>query len=231
MADSHTHAETSEGLHYITALAYYSRARFILNLLPLLQQATALRRVITVFAAGKEGPIDTTDIQGWKVPLLAQRGHATSLVTLSLEALAKKAPEVTFIHNFPGAVKSNIARDTKGAAMFVLKAVFAVLSPFVSMAIEECGERHLFLATSAKYPAGGTAGDKIACVPVPDGVAVARGTGGESGSGVYSVDQNGESAGPKVEQLLAKFRAEGLVEKLWEEMEGEFGRIVRQGDK
>ena len=130
----------------------YSRNRFIINLLPLLGQATGLRRVITAFAAGKEGPINVNDFQGWKVPALSVRGHASSLVTLSLEALAKKAPDVTFIHDFPGPVKSNFLRGGQGAAIFVLNGVFKVLSPMMTFySNQECGERHLFLATSARY--------------------------------------------------------------------------------
>jgi hypothetical protein len=49
---------------------YYCRTRFIINLLPLLQQATSLRRVVTVFAGGKEGQIYPNDFQGWKVPMM-----------------------------------------------------------------------------------------------------------------------------------------------------------------
>ncbi|KAI4134253.1 MAG: hypothetical protein LQ347_001687 [Umbilicaria vellea] len=221
------HTETAEGLHYASALVTYSRTRFIVNLLPLLQQATALRRVITVLAAGKEGPVDTSDFQGRKVPMLAQRGHGTSLVTLSLEALAKKAPDVTFIHNFPGQVKTNLARSGDGAAIFILRMVSKVIGPLITsyMPNEECGERHVFLATSAKYPSG-TNGRTSSGVPLASGVAVARGTNGISGSGVYSVDWEGESSGPQVEELLAKFRKEGLVEKVWEDTEEEFKRIT-----
>lgn len=220
-------AETSEGLHYAAALVTYSRTRFIVNLLPLLQGATALRRVITVFIAGKEGPVDTNDFQGWKVPMRAQRGHGSSLVTLSLEALAKKAPDVTFIHNFPGHVKSNLARSGDGAAIFVLRAYSKILGPLLTtyMPNEECGERHVFLATSAKYPAGAH-GNAASGVPLASGVAVARGTNGTSGSGVYSVDWEGESTGPKVEELLAKLRKEGVVEKIWGNTEEEFKRIT-----
>lgn len=89
---------------------------------------------------------------------------------------------------------------------------------------EECGECHVFLATSAKYPAG-TNGSTSSGVPLASGVAVARGTNGISGSGVYSVDWEGESSGPQVEELLAKFKKEGLVEKVWEDTE-EFKRIT-----
>jgi hypothetical protein len=110
MPDYSANTETPEGLHFAASLVVYSRNRFIVNLLPLLQNATALRRVVSVFAACKEGPVDTIDFQGRKVPMLSQRGHTSSLVTLSLEALAKKAPDVSFIHDFPGPVKSGIGR-------------------------------------------------------------------------------------------------------------------------
>jgi hypothetical protein len=144
---------------------------------------------------------------------------------LSLEALAKKAPDVSFIHDFPGPVKSGIARGTKGAAMSILKVVFMVIGPLIYIPNQESGERHLFLATSARYPAG-TVGDTAPGVPLAGGVAVARGTSGKSGSGVYSIDWDGESAGPKVEELLAKFRKEGMVEKVWKHVEEEFKRIT-----
>ena len=225
MSDHGAGTETLEGLELSAALVTYSRNRFILNLLPLLQQATALRRVVTVCAATKEGSIDTTDFQGWKVPALSLRGHVSSLVTLSLEALAKKAPDVSFVHDFPGPVKSGIGRGVKGAAMLILVAVFKIIGPFIYMPNQESGERHLFFATSARYPAG-KGGDEASGVPLAGGVAVARGTSGESGSGVYSVDQYGESAGPPVEELLAKFRKEGMVEKVWEQMEEEYERIT-----
>ena len=100
-----------------------------------------------------------------------------------------------------------------------------VIGPLFFMANQECGERHLFLATSAKYPAAKSE-DAALGVPLADGIAVARGTSGESGSGVYSVDEFGESSGPKVEELLAKFRKQGLVEELWDYTESEFKRIT-----
>lgn len=193
----------------------------------MLQQATGLRRVVTVFAGGKEGPIDTNDYQGWKVPLMSMRGHASSMVTLSLEAIAQKAPDVTFIHNFPGPVKTNLARGTKGVAMAVMRAIFKVIGPFVYLPNQEVGERHLFLATSARYPPSTASGVAVSSVvPLPEEVPVAKGTDGETGSGVYSIDWDGESAGPETVELLAKLRKQGLVEKLWEHTMGEFTRIT-----
>lgn len=153
----------------------------------------------------------------------AARGHLASMLTLSMESLAKRAPDVSFIHNFPGPVKSNIARD-KNVINFVMRNLFAVIGPFVNMPEEECGERHLFLATSARYPARDN-DNAATSTSLDNGVVVAQGTDGKESSGVYTPDAQGESAGPKVVALLAKLRDEGVVEKLWEHTETEFTRI------
>lgn len=193
-----------------------------MNLLPLLQQATALRRVVSVFAGTKEGPIYTNDFQARKeIPLLAQRGHLVSMVTLSLAALAKEAPDVSFIHDYPGAVKSGIGRGA-GVAMFMIRTVFTALGPLINIPITESGERHLFLATSAMYPAS-MGDDTTSGVSLASGLSTARGIGG--GSGVYTVDSAGQSAGPKVEDLLADFEKDGTADKLWKHTEEEFKRI------
>jgi len=192
--------------------------------MPLIQRATALRRVLSIFAGGKEGPIDLNNIQFSRVSNpFAARGHLAAMVTLSLEHLAKKTPEVSFVHNFPGPVKSRIARDNTVLTV-VMRCIFTVIGPLVNMPEEECGERHLFLATSARYPASQTE-DAVNMVRLEKGVSVAQGTGGEEGSGVYTPDAYGESAGPNVVTVLAKMRQEGVVEKLWEHTEAEFMRI------
>ncbi len=76
-------------------MSFYARIRFAVNLLPLLQKAQGLRRVVTVFAGTKEGKVDTADFQARHVPLLSQRGHLTSMMTLALEAMAETAPDVS----------------------------------------------------------------------------------------------------------------------------------------
>lgn len=160
------------------------------------------------------------DFQAWKVPMLSQRGHFSSVITLSLEALAKKAPDVSFIHEFPGSVKTNLARGGEGAAILVLKWVFKIIGPFINIPNQESGERHVFMATSARF----VGNDRAASgVPLEGGLAVASGI---SGSSAYSIDWNGQASGPKVEALLGKLRADGTVEKVWRHTEGEFKRIT-----
>lgn len=229
-------ADTEEGLNYPAAVAYYARLRFIVNLLPLLRNATGLRRVVTVFAGTKEGMINTDDFQGRNMSMLSPRGrgHFSSLTTLALEAVAQNAPNVSFIHNSPGFVKTNIGNDVKGLTVAVLRgiwnAIYPVIGPFFATPINEVGEREVFFATSARFPergetesdaAGATAG-----VPLPTGIAVARGTDGKSGSGVYSISNDAESAPPEVEQLLGNLRKDGITQKVWSHVEEEFARIT-----
>jgi hypothetical protein len=206
------------------ALAYYARTRFILNLLPLLRQAPSLRRVVTVLAAGHEGPIDADDFQSRNVPLRNVRGHNVSMTDLMLEHMATLAPEVSFVHDYPGPVKSGFGRETNSVLMKVAITIFKIVGPLVYVPIRESGERHLFFATSARYPPW--SGVEAVGVPASGEGAVSGGTNGELGSGVYAVNWDGESAKPKSLQVLATMRNEGMVEQLWQHTMAEFKRVT-----
>ena len=106
--------ETSEHIHLLTALAYYSRYRFTTNLLPLIKRGSKLRRVVTIGKGGFEGQLDPSDFPASRVPLRAIRGHICTLVSLGLESVAKMAPEVSFIHGDPGAVKTSLLDRMEG---------------------------------------------------------------------------------------------------------------------
>ncbi|KAK4446009.1 hypothetical protein QBC34DRAFT_441211 [Podospora aff. communis PSN243] len=216
---------TAEGLDYGAAVSYYSRVRFIVNLLPLLQRAPSLRRVVTVLAGTKEGEINFDDFSGASLPMTQLRGHLGSMTTLALESIALEAPDVSFVHSFPGSVKTNLGSDIKSAPMMVFRALYKVLGPFINIPYAEAGERQLFIATSARYPpklgAGSTAG-----VPTTSGTTSSAGSNGELGSGVYSVNYDGESAPPKVGELLMRLRADDVVRKLWLHTEEVFTRIT-----
>lgn len=79
-----------------------------------------------------------------------------------------------------------------------------------------------FFATSARFKA--KEGIENA-VPLGDGIMAARGIDGIQGSGVYSSDQMNESADAAVEQLLEKYKSEGMMDKLWAIFEEEYERI------
>jgi len=154
---------------------------------------------------------------------MAARGHLAAMVTLSLDHLAKVAPGVSFLHSFPGPVKSNIAREWT-VLDTVMRSIFFFVGPFIYIPKEECGERHCFMATSARYPAAQKANRAI-IAPLEKGISIARGIDGNEGSGVYIPDAHQEQAVPKVLDVLADMRKDGKVEKLWEHTETEFIRI------
>ncbi|EAW15013.1 uncharacterized protein ACLA_004270 [Aspergillus clavatus NRRL 1] len=214
-----TGTRTTENLHYFAALTYYSRIRFTLNLLPLIQTAPALRRVVTVFAGGKEGPIITDDFPGFNLSATAGRGHFASMLTLSFEVLAERAPEVSFVHDYPGFVKTDLARGTKGAGMAIVKGMFKAIGPFLYIPTEEVGERQVFFATSIRFPPA--SGDAKG-VPSEE-VGIATGTDGRKGSGVYSVHLDGET---KVQEALSALRESGSKDKMWKHTEDELIRVT-----
>lgn len=209
------------------ALAYYARTRFIVNLLPLLRQAPSLRRVVTVLAAGHEGPIHTNDFQSRNIPFTNVRGHSISMTDMMLEHVAQEAPEVSFVHDYPGPVKSGFGRETNSVLMRVAITIFKLVGPLFYIPTRESGERHLFFATSSRYPPRSSADSEGASgVPVPSGVSVAGGTDGEVGSGVYAVHWDGESVGPKPLKQLTKLRDENMVKQVWEHTAAEFKRVT-----
>ena len=174
----------------------------------------------------KEGTIDLDDLQGWKVKardMGKYRGHSGSVTTLILVHFAQQAPTVSFIHDFPGAVKSGIGRGTTGLVLVALT-LLKLLGPLIYIPRQESGERHLFFMTSVVYQAKEGVEE---AVPPGVGVGIARGIDGVEGSGVYSADEVNESAGIEVEELLERFKKEGLVEKIWAMIEKEYKRIAK----
>ncbi|KAA8652847.1 hypothetical protein EYZ11_003323 [Aspergillus tanneri] len=205
-------SETSEKLHLLASLNYYSRLRFMTRLLPLLTQAAFLRRVVTVGGGGLEGPLDSSDFSALRVPDEQLRGHLCTMITLGVEAVARSAPEVAFIHNYPGGVDTPLARRQQ----------YVAVSEAELMSPEESGERQLYLVTSARYaPLQGT--ESMLSV---NGAGRATGTTGEIGSGMYSVGWDGESTSSETLAFLAGLRETGIAEQVWEHTKGEFMRIT-----
>lgn len=216
-------AETSEKLTLFLSLSYYSRMRFIANLLPLLQAATpSISRVISVMAGTKEGPINPSDIAGKKVSMLKARGHLCSMTTLTMEAFAKSSPGVSFIHSYPGFVDTGLGRTMTGFTGGAMKVAFVFALPFLRkyyIPFEECGDRYTFLATSSRYAAG-EEGVKV------DGNETAVGSNGKIGSGVYTVDEKNESGDASVQAILEALRRNGVKDKVWQHVQDEFVRIT-----
>ncbi|CZT13236.1 uncharacterized protein RCO7_05279 [Rhynchosporium graminicola] len=221
--------KTSEGLLLLSALMLYSRARFIQNLLPIIKTAPALRRIITVAGGGREGRVYQDDYPARHLSLIKMRAHSIAVITLSIEALAKMAPEVSFIHDYPGTVRTPLIDHDLGIIGVVLRAWLFFFGWWICIPLEECGERHLFMATSARY-APKLSGKGADGVRVEEG-EIAEGSNGKLGSGVYSLSSDCESGSAASRKYLAEYRARGLVEDVWKQIDGEIRRIARNREE
>ncbi|KAL5339031.1 hypothetical protein BJX70DRAFT_364824 [Aspergillus crustosus] len=208
--------ETSEGIDYLFALRYYSRMRFIQNLLPLLETASP-SRVVSIYGGGFEFPINTSDLDlKHTFSLLNAYKHSITMTSLSMEHLAKSHPSVSFIHGYPGLVGTNIYTNSFPAPIstFYNYAMWPLMWPF-SVNLTESGERHLFHLSSARYPAmkqGGTGG-----VPLEAGEEVAKGITGGPGSGAYLLNWKGDVRSSA--KILEQYRKEGVSEEVWRHTE------------
>ncbi|RAL14076.1 NAD(P)-binding protein [Aspergillus homomorphus CBS 101889] len=212
--------KTSEGLDQKFSLHYYSRMRFAMQLLPLLKAAAeetpgALSRVVNVFSAGHEGPLDLDDLSLEKrYGLQACATHASTMTTLAMEHLARQHPETAFIHTFPGIVKTGLVSGFGPLVKPFVLALMALYSPWM-VPLAESGERHLYAATSPRFP------------PRNAGLEVAVGVDGVEGSGSYSLHWDGEPY-TKNTALLDRYRSEGVTKLVWEHTLDVFKNLRRQ---
>lgn len=210
-------SETSEGIDKITSIRHYARTLFILNLLPLLNAAPS-PRVITVIAGGLEGPIFPSDLE-FKDPKhysLGKVADATaSYVTLTMEQLQKRNPKISFIHAFPGLVRTNLFNTEHFG--FVVKflvnwIVFPTIGRFLWSSTEDAGDRFLYLASSPDFGAQEVNTD------------LAVGSNGQKGSGAYTVNEKAEAV--HNDAVLGPLRENGSDVKIWKHTLGELERVL-----
>ncbi|KAL4907240.1 hypothetical protein BDW74DRAFT_189752 [Aspergillus multicolor] len=209
--------ETPEGLDRLFSLRYYARMRLITNLLPLLTNTSNTNgtlghggRVISIYGGGFEYPIDTSDLALKKnFSLLNAYKHSITMTSLSMSYLSKTNPRVSFIHGFPGLVGTNIYSNSfPGPVAAVYNyGVWPLMWPF-SVNVQESGERHLFHATSERYPArdGGNGSGEVAV-----------GVDGVKGSGVYLLNWKGDVR--ETTNALKRYLADGTDERVWRHTE------------
>lgn len=204
--------ETEDGVDRKMCVNYYSRMRFVLNLMPLLQrasQANELARVLTVLAAGSEGDVRMDDLDlKHNFTLHACLAHCVIMSDFMVGEFSKRYPEVSFSHSYPGTVKTGIANELTGPIRLAVKVMYAVMTPWI-LNVQESGERHFFQITSQCYPSRqGAVG-----IPPPDGMSAFQGMDGQPGSGAYLLDWDGKSAGD--ESILSKYRAMDMGTIVW----------------
>lgn len=148
-----------------------------------------------------------------------------SMIDLALEALARQDPKVSFITDYPGAVRSGISREANSPLTWLVFSIVRIIGPLFYIPTKESGERHPYLATNARFPPRAddvTASD----LALTNRIKVALGTHGTEGSGVYSVDWSCETSGQKLLNRLAKLCADGVSQTPWEYTESEHRQIT-----
>jgi len=224
-------SESPEGLDRKFALNYYSRMRFVSNLLPLLRTSTttapSFSRVLSILSAGSERPINLNDLD-LKSSFSRQKcaNHSIVMQDFMMEEFASRDPAISFIHAFPGAVNTPITRELPVWLRVPIKLVTPLLNPFLTT-VEETGQRQLFIATSGMYPPA----KPVDGAPFSAGVAIAsgqsalRGSNGKIGSGGYIVNWNGDITGK--ESLLTEYRQKGVGKTVWEHTFGIFEKVEK----
>ena len=190
---------------------YYSRIRFTQQLLPLLQSASPqLARVVSVLAPGTESAIDLNNLDlTHHFSLRKAAAHTVTMTDFAFEELATKNPTVSFVHSYPGGVKTGFFKESGFAMRAIVQLAFTLFSPW-TLGIDESGERHLYVATSAAYPP--QTGDEKGGVEIEDG-KVKTGSAGETGSGAYFIGSDGELKAN--EKVLKELRGKDAGAKIW----------------
>ncbi|KAM5476269.1 hypothetical protein MauCBS54593_000954 [Microsporum audouinii] len=222
--------ETAEGLDRKFVLHFYARMRFITNLQPLLSAAAQdddnarLSRVVTVLdphaslRAGGSGSLNFADLSLKDTFSLSKcAAHASIMANCFIESMAQKYPHTSFVHSYPSGVATGLLRGLPFGGL--LSAVLpTLLKPFM-VPLEESGERHLFAATSNRFP------------PKADGDSVegpvALGSDETKGSGSYLLNWDGEVF--PANKKLSKIRTEDGVEKVLQHTNEVFKRVCDEG--
>jgi hypothetical protein len=223
--------ENPEGLDRKFTLNYYSRARFLTNLLPLLRTASStpphFSRTLSILGAGQERKIDFDDLE-LKSKFSGPRCATHSIVMNSFiaEEFATREPGTTFIHSYPSLVNTGSARELPWLARGVVHMLMPLMRPF-TVGADETGARQLFIATSGLYPPAKPVGSSAlsAGLAVPKGLSVLKGADGKVGSGGYLVSWNGEITGNQ--SILKPYHEKGVGKIVWEHTLGIFDRVEK----
>ena len=131
------------------------------------------------------------------------------MTDFTFEEFAKINPSVSFVHTFPGGVKTGFAKETGFAIRAASNLALILGSPWMTP-IGESGERHLYTATSARYPAKNGTEAGVNAI----GEQVIKGSTGEAGSGAYLIGSGNEFRAN--EKVLEELRSKDAGPKILE---------------
>ncbi|KAI5462034.1 hypothetical protein BGZ63DRAFT_354472 [Mariannaea sp. PMI_226] len=214
--------ETSEGLEPSMTTRYYSRARTIQLLIPLLNQSLN-PHVVNILAGGQEGPLVEDDLdlaQPGNFSFVRSSVHSATMLTLTLERFASENPKISFVHAFPGLTSTpTLTRGSSGLVGIIMRWIVSpVLNALFAYSVDDVGAKALFYATNARYSVTETA---ALCTPLPDGISKAKPTV----RGVYLVGEKGDPADN--EEVLQDLRTQ-VGDKVWKHTSEIFDRVTQE---
>ncbi|PBK80194.1 NAD(P)-binding protein [Armillaria gallica] len=139
--------EMAEGIDKLLGLRYYSRFKYIYELLPLLRNAKEAGEdasVLSVLASGMGRAIDVNDLglkhsyQAYKATLVSG-----SYNDIMVEEFAKRNPEIAFSHIYPGLVNTPGTRPTHWP-LRLFSPLISLLVWLAAISPEESAEYMLF---------------------------------------------------------------------------------------
>jgi hypothetical protein len=204
---------TPEGLDSFISTTYYSRIRFIMQMLPLLTASPLAGRVVSVYAGSFEDGTKPGEMPiGCPPPATygvnSVRKHSSFMKTFVFEELAEKhAGQLSLTHIYPGLVEGPGFYSPDMPSWF--RVVWRLLRPLAWLYMtspEDCGQVMLYMATPS-FPAKGAA--------TPGGLNVARSTKSELGGGAYSLGQRADDYNEK-RVSYDKVRKDDTSSIVWE---------------
>lgn len=165
---------------------------------------------MSVLAAGEESntlELDNLDLkQGFTIRKAAV--HATTMTSFAFEEAAKKHAATSFVHAYPGGVKTGFFKESGAMVRLGSKLIMTLISPWMTD-ITESGERHLYAATSGVYPSREKDGGLAVGVE-----SIKKGSDDEVGSGAYLIGSDGERRAN--DKAMQELRERGAGKTIWQ---------------
>ncbi|KAI1483337.1 NAD(P)-binding protein [Daldinia eschscholtzii] len=231
-----TAEDTAEGLDKVHSLIYYSRMRFVERLLPLLTASPGAGHVVSVLNPSiKEGIIlDDLALRNPKNQKLQTAfTQLSSLTNVFYEEVARRnTGRIALCHEYPGYVPTDLASKSNFPwwLKFLITYIIHPLSRPLWVPFEECGQRILFMASPARFPARRPEDAQVSTeTPLGsvDGIVPAEGMNGVVGSGAYRVGKDSEAI-PKGKEY-EKVRENGTAERVYQHTMAVFAEIETNG--
>ncbi|EAS30628.1 uncharacterized protein CIMG_06107 [Coccidioides immitis RS] len=159
--------DTVEGLDAAMATRYYTRILLAKRLAPLLEASPAGRVVSVLYATGSTRLVETDlGLESPENYSMMKAGVGTATMnSLALHHLAILHPRVSFVHTYPGVVRTKgWANGGRSFVGLVVKYVLAPLTWPFALSVDEAGDRALYTTTSEQNRVDGSGASQVILV-------------------------------------------------------------------